>query len=140
MSDGTGPDDRRTAKGSAGEVFVAFLRLGLTSFGGPIAHLGFFREEFVGRRRWLDENTYADLVALVPDKVNEVEIRRYEMLLHNLQSSFDTYVIHGGFRYAEEYTISRLFVDARVLSIFQGVDETLCLKVIARRLVEDASK
>jgi len=40
-----------------------------------------------------------ELVALVPDKVNEVEIRRYEMLLHNLQSSFDTYVIHGGFRY-----------------------------------------
>ena len=48
--------------------------------------------------------------------------------------------IHGGFGYAEEYTISRLFVDARVLSIFEGVDETLCLKVIARRLVEDAAK
>jgi phosphotransferase system HPr-like phosphotransfer protein len=41
----------------------------------------------------------AELAALVPEKVNEVEIRRYEMLLHNLQSSFDTYVIHGGFRY-----------------------------------------
>jgi phosphotransferase system HPr-like phosphotransfer protein len=40
-----------------------------------------------------------ELVTLVPDKVNEVEIRRYEMLLHNLQSSFDTYVIHGGFRF-----------------------------------------
>lgn len=40
-----------------------------------------------------------DLVAIVPDKVNEVQIRRYEMLLHNLQSSFDTYVIHGGFRF-----------------------------------------
>jgi len=40
-----------------------------------------------------------ELVTIVPDKVNEVEIRRYEMLLHNLQSSFDTYVIHGGFRY-----------------------------------------
>jgi phosphotransferase system HPr-like phosphotransfer protein len=40
-----------------------------------------------------------ELVALVPDKVNEVQIRRYEMLLHNLQSSFDTYVIHGGFRF-----------------------------------------
>jgi phosphotransferase system HPr-like phosphotransfer protein len=40
-----------------------------------------------------------ELETLVPDKVNEVEIRRYEMLLHNLQSSFDTYVIHGGFRY-----------------------------------------
>jgi phosphotransferase system HPr-like phosphotransfer protein len=42
---------------------------------------------------------YEDLLSLVPDKVNEVEIRRYEMLLHSLQSSFDTYVIHGGFRF-----------------------------------------
>jgi len=42
--------------------------------------------------------------------------------------------IHGGFGYAEEYSVSRLFVDARVLSIFEGADETLCLKVIARRL------
>ena len=46
------------------EVFAAFLRLGLTAFGGPVAHLGFFHEEFVVRRRWLDEDTYADLVAL----------------------------------------------------------------------------
>jgi chromate transporter len=46
------------------EIFWAFLRLGLTSFGGPIAHLGYFREEFVARRRWLDEHAYADLVAL----------------------------------------------------------------------------
>lgn len=44
--------------------------------------------------------------------------------------------IHGGYGYAEEYMVSRLFVDARVLSIFEGADETLCLKVIARRLVE----
>jgi (2S)-methylsuccinyl-CoA dehydrogenase len=43
--------------------------------------------------------------------------------------------IHGGMGYAEEYTVSRLFVDARVLSIFEGADETLCLKVIARQLV-----
>ena len=47
--------------------------------------------------------------------------------------------IHGGFGYAEEYSVSRLFVDARVLSIFEGADETLCLKVIARRLVDTAS-
>jgi len=47
--------------------------------------------------------------------------------------------IHGGYGYAEEYSVSRLFVDARVLSIFEGADETLCLKVIARRLIE-ASK
>src|SRR6185312_12586612 len=46
------------------EVSSAFLKLGLTSFGGPIAHLGYFRDEFVGRRRWLDEKAYADLVAL----------------------------------------------------------------------------
>lgn len=43
---------------------MVFLRLGLTSFGGPVAHLGYFREEFVNRRRWLDEARYADLVAL----------------------------------------------------------------------------
>src|SRR5437867_12056612 len=46
------------------EVFRVALRLGLTSFGGPIAHLGYFRSEYVVRRRWLDEATYADIVAL----------------------------------------------------------------------------
>src|ERR1700741_2961034 len=51
-------------KGSTAEVFWAFLRLGLTSFGGPIAHLGYFHEDFVVRRKWLDEKTYVDLVAL----------------------------------------------------------------------------
>jgi chromate transporter len=50
--------------GSVGEVFAVFLRLGLTCFGGPIAHLGYFHEEFVVRRKWLDEKTYVDLVAL----------------------------------------------------------------------------
>jgi chromate transporter len=45
-------------------VFLIFLRLGLTSFGGPIAHLGYFRDAFVTRRRWLSERSYADLVAL----------------------------------------------------------------------------
>jgi len=52
------------ARGSAWEVLTAFLRLGLTSFGGPIAHLGYFRDAFVLRRKWLDEKSYADLVAL----------------------------------------------------------------------------
>ena len=47
-----------------GEVLRAFLKLGLTSFGGPIAHLGYFRDELVVRRRWIDEQAYADLVAL----------------------------------------------------------------------------
>ncbi|MBH1979794.1 MAG: chromate transporter, partial [Comamonadaceae bacterium] len=46
------------------QVFWIFLRLGLTSFGGPVAHLGYFRTEFVLRRQWLTERSYADLVAL----------------------------------------------------------------------------
>jgi len=45
-------------------VFAVALRLGVTSFGGPVAHLGYFRDEYVGRRRWLDDGAYADLVAL----------------------------------------------------------------------------
>lgn len=45
-------------------VFLIFLRLGLSSFGGPVAHLGYFRDEFVNRRRWLSDRAYADLVAL----------------------------------------------------------------------------
>lgn len=53
-----------TTAGSAGEVFLAFLKLGLTSFGGPIAHLGYFRDELVVRRKWIDEAGYADLIAL----------------------------------------------------------------------------
>ncbi|MEY4966149.1 MAG: chromate efflux transporter [Pseudomonadota bacterium] len=51
-------------RGSALEVFRVFLALGLTSFGGPVAHIGYFRHEFVVRRRWTDEGTFADLVAL----------------------------------------------------------------------------
>jgi chromate transporter len=53
-----------SSEGSAGEVFRVFLKLGLTSFGGPVAHLGYFRNEFVERRKWLEEQSYADLVAL----------------------------------------------------------------------------
>jgi len=52
-------------------------------------------EEF----KFYEPYSYEDILTIVPEKVNEVEIRRYEMLVHNLQSSFDTYVIHGGFRY-----------------------------------------
>jgi chromate transporter len=51
-------------EGSALEVLLAFLKLGLTSFGGPIAHIGYFREEIVMRRRWVDDAAYTDLVAL----------------------------------------------------------------------------
>src|SRR5215831_5160677 len=54
----------RSPSGSWAEVLRAFLKLGLTSFGGPVAHLGYFRAEFVARRGWLAEPAYADLVAL----------------------------------------------------------------------------
>src|ERR1700678_67606 len=54
--------DRRS--GSPLEVLRVFFKLGVTSFGGPIAHIGYFREEFVVRRRWLDEQAFVDLVAL----------------------------------------------------------------------------
>ncbi|HEU5159064.1 MAG TPA: chromate efflux transporter [Streptosporangiaceae bacterium] len=52
------------SRGTAREVFTVALRLGCTSFGGPIAHLGYFQNEYVRRRRWVSEDTYADLVAL----------------------------------------------------------------------------
>lgn len=60
------PKDRPagTSQGTAREVFTVALRLGCTSFGGPIAHLGYFQNEYVRRRRWVSEQTYADLVAL----------------------------------------------------------------------------
>lgn len=54
---------QRAARGTAGEVLLVFLRLGCTSFGGPAAHLGYFRREFVERRNWCSEATYAELVA-----------------------------------------------------------------------------
>jgi chromate transporter len=56
--------DRPPERGTPGEVFWIFLKLGLTSFGGPIAHLGYFRDELVTRRRWLSDQIYADLIAL----------------------------------------------------------------------------
>lgn len=57
-------DSSATSRGSVGEVFRVFLWLGLTSFGGPVAHLGYFREAFVVRRNWMSERAFADLVAL----------------------------------------------------------------------------
>ena len=54
----------RAPGGGAAEVLWVFLKLGLTSFGGPIAHLGYFRNELVVRRKWIGEDEYADLVAL----------------------------------------------------------------------------
>jgi chromate transporter len=55
---------KSSRSGSPFEVLFAFAKLGVTCFGGPIAHIGYFRDEFVVRRRWLDERAYADLVAL----------------------------------------------------------------------------
>ncbi|MGD0024194.1 MAG: chromate efflux transporter [Xanthobacteraceae bacterium] len=64
----TTPLDKVAARdqqlGSPLEVLLVFLKLGVSCFGGPIAHIGYFREEFVVRRRWLDEQAYVDLVAL----------------------------------------------------------------------------
>ena len=57
-------DHPKVQKGSALEVLKVAVRLGLTPFGGPIAHLGYYREEYVIRRNWLDEKTFADLVSL----------------------------------------------------------------------------
>ena len=56
--------ERERPSGTAPQVFAVFLRLGLTSFGGPIAHLGYFHDAFVTRRKWLGERAYADIVAL----------------------------------------------------------------------------
>jgi chromate transporter len=56
--------EKSERSGSPWEVLLAFARLGVSCFGGPIAHIGYFREEFVVRRRWLDESAFADLVAL----------------------------------------------------------------------------
>jgi chromate transporter len=63
-SDSPSAPQPATGRGSPLEVLFAFLRLGTTSFGGPVAHLGYFRAEFVERRRWLDDHSYSDLVAL----------------------------------------------------------------------------
>jgi chromate transporter len=64
MDEPAGEREASAPHGATGEILRAFLVLGLTSFGGPIAHLGYFRREFVERRRWLDEHAYADIVAL----------------------------------------------------------------------------
>ena len=57
-------DEAATGRGPVWEVFLAFLRQGLTAFGGPVAHLGYFRREFVERRGWVSEAAFADLLAL----------------------------------------------------------------------------
>lgn len=64
MSEPRPSSDTAVSPARIREVFWVFLALGLTSFGGPVAHLGYFRTEFVARRQWLSEKAYADLVAL----------------------------------------------------------------------------
>ena len=69
MSQPTPPNPRQTPlpntlKESRWQLFLIFTQLGLTSFGGPVAHLAYFRAEFVARRKWMSEASYADLVAL----------------------------------------------------------------------------
>src|SRR3974377_557016 len=64
MSAATGSTNGDGRMGSPFEVLLAFLRLGVSSFGGPIAHIGYFRQEFVVRRKWLDERSFSDLVGL----------------------------------------------------------------------------
>jgi chromate transporter len=59
-----GSRSQESPRGTAAEVFRAFLRLGLTSFGGPVAHIGYYRAELVKRRKWLDEHAFGDIVAL----------------------------------------------------------------------------
>ena len=61
-ADGVAP--KRRPLGSPLEVLLVYLKLGVSSFGGPIAHIGYYREEFVVRRRWLDDQAFVDLVAL----------------------------------------------------------------------------
>jgi len=61
---GAEPVPAGCGRGRPGEVLLAFLRLGLTAFGGPVAHIGYFRESFVARRRWLDGEEFAGLLAL----------------------------------------------------------------------------
>ncbi len=64
MDDGVAEPVKDLEENDLSEIFFAFLRLGLTAFGGPIAHLGYFRDDLVLRRRWMEEAAYADLVAL----------------------------------------------------------------------------
>src|SRR5262245_17135666 len=68
VSMGAAPEDPANPalgeRRSASEVLLAFLKLGLTSFGGPIAHIAYFRKDLIIRRRWMSETAYADIVAL----------------------------------------------------------------------------
>jgi chromate transporter len=64
MTDDASGQESEKARSALAEIFFAFLKLGVSSFGGPIAHLGYFRDDLILRRRWMDEAGFADLVAL----------------------------------------------------------------------------
>ena len=78
-------------------------------------------------------------MALVSIARSPVSGTAARLLVRDLGQGPAVAILHGGWGYAEEYPVSRYFVDARVLSIFEGADETLCLKVIARRLVDNVT-
>lgn len=63
------------------ELLLVSTRLGLTSFGGPTAHLGYFHEEYVRKRQWIDEKSYADLVALCQFLLMDLQVVRWELEL-----------------------------------------------------------
>lgn len=80
------PESKQPKNGSTTEVFHAFLKLGLTSFGGPVAHLGYFRSEFVERRKWLDDKSYSDL-GCVDNQASQIKAAAMEMNASNRMSS-----------------------------------------------------
>ena len=97
--------------GSAQEVFLAFLKLGLTSFGGPIAHLGYFRNELVERRKWVDESEYAQLLVLcqfVPGPASS-------------QLGFALGLLRGGWAGAIAAFVAFTFPSALLLFAFAGL-------------------
>ena len=81
------PQDSKPARASLLEVFVIFLRLGCISFGGPVAHLGYFRTEFVERRRWLNEEAFAEMIAIAQSLPGPASSQTGYMIgiLHGLQ-------------------------------------------------------
>ncbi len=111
-------------------------------FGGPLAALGLTRHRLADMRariaacRLFTYDAASDLASpagqLAASQVKALACRAAEQLTR------DAMQLHGGYGYAEEYDVSRQWVDARVLSIFEGAEEVLALRVIARRLVEQA--
>jgi chromate transporter len=123
--------------GSPLEVLLAFLKLGVTCFGGPIAHVGCFREEFVVRRRWLDEQAYAELglCQFLPGPVSS-------------QVEFSIGLIRAGYRGGPAAWIGFTLPSAIALVLFAygaaalsdsiGVGLLHCLKLVAVAIVAQA--